>query len=346
MICTACKTVNQSSARVCLSCGYSLIGNQAGRPIIGMDGKVTPAPPVVLNGAPSPRRVNRFKNPRFIAISILCSIAGLVIVINLANDGTQIENNTSITVETIEQSKQPAPLAVGSEIVSGVNIQLSIVQVVVQESGEDCYSGSGSVIVDQWHVLTSFHIVNPDSNCEIDEIFVETIERIDLAPVRTHRAEVVGVDENADLAILRISPLGNQTAKLVPVTIATSALLGDGLTAIGFPAIGGESVTVTKGEISGFSNFLGIRWIKSSISISAGNSGGGAFNTSGQLVGVPTALGVPGNNETTDCRPDRDTNGDGEVDEDDECVSMGGFINTLSPGSSAIELAKSKGLVP
>jgi hypothetical protein len=55
---------------------------------------------------------------------------------------------------------------------------------------------------------------------------------------------------------------------------------------------------------------------------------------------------VPGNYETTDCRPDRDTNSDGEVDEDDECVSMGGFINTLSPGSSAIELAKSKGLVP
>jgi hypothetical protein len=103
---------------------------------------------------------------------------------------------------------------------------------------------------------------------------------------------------------------------------------------------------VTKGEISGFSNYGGVRWIKSSISISGGNSGGGAFNLNGELVGVPTSMGVPGIDETTDCRPDRDTNGDGEIDSDDECVSMGGFINSLSPGSGAIELAKSKGLNP
>ena len=118
------------------------------------------------------------------------------------------------------------------------------------------------------------------------------------------------------------------------------------MTAIGFPAIGGDSVTVTKGEVSGFNNYRGVRWIKSSISISGGNSGGGAFNANGELIGVPTSLGVPGNNETTDCRPVRDTNGDGKIDSHDECVSMGGFINSLSPGSGAIDLAKSKGLTP
>ena len=57
-------------------------------------------------------------------------------------------------------------------------------------------------------------------------------------------------------------------------------------------------------------------------------------------------FGVPGIDETTDCRPDRDTNGDGKIDSHDECVSMGGFINSLSPGSGVIELAKTKGLVP
>jgi S1-C subfamily serine protease len=154
------------------------------------------------------------------------------------------------------------------------------------------------------------------------------------------------VDENADLAILQITPIDSQFDMLVPVQIASEAKLGDELIAIGFPAIGGDSVTVTKGEISGFSNYLGVRWIKSSISISAGNSGGGAFNSAGQLVGIPTLLGVPGSDEKTDCRPVRDTNGDGDVDDDDECVSMGGFINTLSPGSSAIRLAESKGLQP
>lgn len=346
MICPVCRASNQTQAKVCLSCGNSLTGSSTGRPIIGMDGTVIPAVSSTINKASTPLRSQRWRNPKVVAGVIFGAIALLAALVGIGSDSTQVEEETTETVVPADQPDQSEALEIGSEIVSGVNVQLSIVQVVVQDSGEDCKAGSGSVIIDQWHVLTNFHVVESDSKCDIDQIFIETIQRIDSAPIRTHRAEVVAVDENADLAILRITAIDGQVSKLAPVEIAEEAKLGEELIAIGFPAIGGESVTVTKGEISGFSNYLGVRWIKSSISISAGNSGGGAFNSTGRLVGVPTSLGVPGIEETTDCRPERDTNGDGELDDDDECVSMGGFINTLSPGSSAIQLAKSEGLLP
>jgi len=319
------------------------------RPTIGMDGKITPpkSPTPPNRGiVHSKKRRLAASNPNFAAFLIVASIlvfAGLLIVGggNSSSSGTDGSSPLSTVVQT-----DTVELAPGVETVSGVNVIKSIVLVVAQDSGDDCAYGSGSVIVDSNYVLTNFHVVEDDENCDIDKIFIETIERIDLAPVRTHTAEIFAINEEADLVILKIKPLSASGPDLVPVEIAPEVRLGDELTAIGFPAIGGESVTVTKGEISGFSNYGGVRWIKSSISISGGNSGGGAFNVNGELVGVPTSMGVPGIDETTDCRPDRDTNGDGEIDSDDECVSMGGFINSLSPGSGAIELAKSKGLNP
>lgn len=319
------------------------------RPTIGMDGKITPPkspPSTSTSNGFSKKKKLAVRNPNFAALLIVASIlvfAGLLIL--GGGNSSPSSTDESAPLSTVAQT-DTVELAPGIETVSGVNVIKSIVQVVAQDSGDDCAYGSGSIIIDASYVLTNFHVVEDDEDCDIDEIFIETIERIDLAPVRTHSAEIFAINEEADLVILKIKPLSSTAIDLIPVKIAPEVRLGDELTAIGFPAIGGESVTVTKGEISGFSNYGGVRWIKSSISISGGNSGGGAFNLNGELVGVPTLMGVPGIDETTDCRPDRDTNGDGEIDSDDECVSMGGFINSLSPGSGAIELAKSKGLNP
>lgn len=319
------------------------------RPTVGMDGKITPPKsPISSNTGIIYPKKRRFtvRNPNVAALLIVASIlvfTGLIILGGENPSPSRTEDGAPISTVADSDAVELAP---GIETVSGVNVIKSIVQVVAQDSGDDCAYGSGSIIIDSNYVLTNFHVVEDDEECTIDKIFIETIERIDLAPVRTHSAEIYAINEDADLVILQIKPLSSNSIELVPVKIAPEVRLGDELTAIGFPAIGGESVTVTKGEISGFSNYGGVRWIKSSISISGGNSGGGAFNLNGELVGVPTLMGVPGIDETTDCRPDRDTNGDGEIDSDDECVSMGGFINSLSPGSGAIELAKSKGLIP
>ena len=123
---------------------------------------------------------------------------------------------------------------------------------------------------------------------------------------------------------------------------ATPALLklGQQLHIFGYPAIGGETITYTSGDISGFTYEAGIQgraWIKTSASISGGNSGGTAIDDQGNLIGVPTQSGSgSGSSPDLDCRPENDTNGDGVIDDKDVCVPIGGFINALRP----VNLAK------
>ena len=66
---------------------------------------------------------------------------------------------------------------------------------------------------------------------------------------------------------------------------------GDPLTVVGFPGIGGNTVSISSGQVSGFLGDarLGDRaWIKTDAVVSQGNSGGLAANNADQLVGLPT----------------------------------------------------------
>ncbi len=64
--------------------------------------------------------------------------------------------------------------------------------------------------------------------------------------------------------------------------------IGDQVSILGYPAIGGETLTVTEGIISGFEFQGKTRFIKSSAKLDHGNSGGVAVKDSGCIVGIPT----------------------------------------------------------
>ena len=70
--------------------------------------------------------------------------------------------------------------------------------------------------------------------------------------------------------------------------LCKSAVIGDRLSILGFPAIGGETLTVTEGIISGFEFQGDTRFIKSSAKLDHGNSGGLAIKDSGCVIGIPT----------------------------------------------------------
>ena len=345
--------------RRCVACGFDASPSQQDRPLVSMDGTITP--PVVSQNSATPVPVKSIqiiprlrtdsgfeswrRSPTGQAVSVSSALLLIGGLIALTGDKNSTTSTTSESVSTIPESSIDVG-APNNNIVSGVDIVASIVQVVTGDGDQDCWGGSGTIFLDSNHVLTNNHIIESDESCAVKEIFIETVARIDKAPLRTHSAIVVAIDKAADLAILESTPIATFSKQLVPVRVAEKIDIGETITAIGFPAIGGSSVTVTVGEISGFSNYLGIQWIKSSISISGGNSGGGAFDSEGGLVGIPSFSGAIDAENSTDCRSDRDTNGDGEIDENDQCVSMGGFINSLSPATRALELAKTNQLTP
>ncbi len=60
-----------------------------------------------------------------------------------------------------------------------------------------------------------------------------------------------------------------------------------------------------------------------------------------KMVAIPTQLGNGDNEEVVDCRVIADTNGDGNVNQRDACVPVGGFINALRPVNLAYEIIES-----
>jgi S1-C subfamily serine protease len=109
--------------------------------------------------------------------------------------------------------------------------------------------------------------------------------------------------------------------------------IGDPIGTYGFPSIGGYTITFTSGHVAGWvedyaQNRSGM--MKVDLNITHGSSGSLVLNQGGDVVGLVALLGIPMGEEedSVDCTILADTNLDGEIDDDDTCVSVGGFINS------------------
>jgi S1-C subfamily serine protease len=211
------------------------------------------------------------------------------------------------------------------------------------------WTGSGSIISPEGYILTNAHVVLADKYFPVDALVIALTVGEDKLPVEAYYAEVVQADERLDLAVLRITEdlagklvnLGDLDLPYVNLGDADALRLGDSVTILGYPGIGGDTITLTAGEISGFTsqNPYGDRaFIKTSATIAGGNSGGLAADSDGNIVGVPTQLGYGGEDQFVDCRVLADTNRDGRVDDSDNCIPTGGFINALRPINLALPL--------
>ncbi len=212
------------------------------------------------------------------------------------------------------------------------------------------WTGSGTIISADGLILTNAHVVLSDRFYRVEDLIVSLTVADDAPPVRSYYASIVQADANLDIAIIK--PYqdinGNNlnysllNLPFVPLGDSDELSLGESLVILGYPGIGGETITLTKGEVSGFtaeSPYGNRAYIKTSATIAGGNSGGLAVNERGELIGVPTAVGSGDlEDDIVDCRALLDTNRDGYIDENDTCVPTGGFINALRPINLAREL--------
>ncbi len=215
------------------------------------------------------------------------------------------------------------------------------------EQGTECWWGSGTVVDASGTILTNFHVVeNVPEQCDYHQLVISVTDHSDRPPTPTYLGAVHAIDPVADLAVVRISSgLHGEAVEpdlpFIPVGDSDSVALGDPLRILGYPVIGGDTITFTEGKVAGFlaDTEHGDRaWIKTAATIAGGNSGGTALDQDGRLVGVPTQARAGEGAEVVDCRIIEDTNGDGEVTQDDTCVPIGGFINGLRPVNLAAPL--------
>ena len=249
----------------------------------------------------------------------------------------------SWTASTTASAAVSSPVGAAAPTVD--ELARSVVQVSWLE-GEWKHWGSGSVITDDGLILTNAHVVTSSESAP-DVVDIAVTGPADAPPAPTYHAQVIARDVPADLAVLRISssldgaPYEIGSIPPIPIADSDAVQIGDDLQILGYPGIGGETITYTSGEVSGFTGdatFGNRAWIKTDATIAGGNSGGLAANVRGELVGVPTQAAAGTDTDMADCRPVRDTNTDGQIDEDDDCVPIGGFLNGIRPANLARDL--------
>lgn len=229
----------------------------------------------------------------------------------------------------------------------GINdLAKGVVQIfALDEDDNPVWTGSGTLISEDGFILTNGHVVD-DRFDEYDHLGVAVTESEDSPPEMNFKAEIRAVDYAIDLAVIQITRQLDGGAVLenfpfVKIGDSNDVHLGDDIQVLGYPGIGGDTITFTRGSVSGFTSERAVgdrAWIKTDAAISGGNSGGLAVNDANELIGVPTIVGSGADTDTVDCRTLSDTNGDGFLDENDTCISVGGFINGIRPVNLALDL--------
>lgn len=139
-------------------------------------------------------------------------------------------------------------------------------------------TGSGVVITTQGHVVTNYHVIEGASDVQV------------LSQGQYLRAEVVGFDELTDLAVLRVTE--DVTLPAVKMGDPQQVRVGDWGIVIGNPLGKQFADTVTVGVVSALNRELEgssiVKMLQTDAAINSGNSGGGMFNTKGELIGIPS----------------------------------------------------------
>lgn len=149
--------------------------------------------------------------------------------------------------------------------------------------------GSGFVVNTHGDIITNAHVVRriDDTSGSLSpakEVYVEFGDSNQVP------ATVVGVDPNADIALLRVKPNG---LKLVPVPFGDSNHIHVGIpvAAIGSPFNERQSLSIgvvsaIDRSVRSLTNFMITGAVQTDAAINPGNSGGPLVNGRGQVIGV------------------------------------------------------------
>jgi hypothetical protein len=157
-------------------------------------------------------------------------------------------------------------------------------------------SGSGSVITPDGIILTNHHVIFSDETFKPLDAFEVCITFDGTEdPVCDYTAHLITHDKDLDVALLKLDPndvFGQPVPGLKSIDwqSAPAPQTGDKVRVVGYPASGGESITSSQGQISGFETQNGYRYFKTDTDFDHGSSGGTAYDANGRFIGIPTYI--------------------------------------------------------
>ena len=149
-------------------------------------------------------------------------------------------------------------------------------------------AGSGVIMREDGYIATNYHVIQGASKVQV------TLKNGQVYPAR-----IVGSDPSNDVSVIKIEDTGLTAAEIGD---SSTVDVGDLAVAIGNP-LGQLGGTATSGIISALDRTLSVEGttltlLQTDAAINGGNSGGGLFNSRGELIGIveskASAVGVEG----------------------------------------------------
>ncbi|HSJ74009.1 MAG TPA: trypsin-like peptidase domain-containing protein [Miltoncostaeaceae bacterium] len=250
-----------------------------------------------------PRRSNPFgpppaeprrRPPRWLAAALLPAVVGAGVALavvaltgNLGGDTTTvIERDTSplpAASAAVAESTAARPAAGGGVQAVVARSAPAVVKVTSGEEGLGGRLGSGFLVDRRGRILTNAHVLGDEDRATV------TFDDGTESP-----AEVLGVDESTDLAVLRAEDVPPDVRPLPPGRSA-GLTVGDPVIAIGNPF--GLERTATTGIVSALKRIINApndfeiqNVIQTDAAINQGNSGGPLLDGQGRVVGINSQI--------------------------------------------------------
>lgn len=186
---------------------------------------------------------------------------------NLSESSLDKATNSKLTIAEINDMNEDA-----------------VVEIVVEGTAMDFFgqtqltegAGSGVIVNENGYIVTNYHVIEGANKVQV------TLHNGD-----SYAAQIVGGDNDNDIAVIKIAASGLTVATLGD---SDTVDVGDLAVAIGNP-LGQLGGTCTSGIISSLNRKLTIEdrtlnLLQTDSAINPGNSGGGLFNGSGELIGI------------------------------------------------------------
>ena len=225
--------------------------------------------------------------------------AGKVVIQSAAPAGTEGAGDSGDTAAKAQNTAETNGALSGTEVAAKISPSVVSITTEQMEVGQFWFgpqvvsgAGSGVIISEDGYILTCAHVVSG----------ADTITVI-LPDGTEYPGTVTGMYEEGDIAVVKIEATGLPAAVIGD---SDQVQLGETVYAVGNPG-GTLSGTITDGIISSVDRTInvsleetsGYGWntgrtvslevLQTSAAVSPGNSGGGLFNSRGELIGIVNA---------------------------------------------------------
>ena len=236
-------------------------------------------------------KVMTFKRSTVVIAAIVAVLLMIATGVTVGLVGRGYTTAESVRPEVRIAADSAAPDLTASELSTVDLVEAvadTVVEITTSEVTTDAFmrevvqsgAGSGVIIDTTGYIITNEHVVSGANTVSVR--LTSGIE---------YPAEIVAADKIADIAVVKIDPQD----PLPAATFGNSDVLkvGQSVIAIGNP-LGSLGDTVTDGIISATNRAVTIDGVtmsllQTSAAVNPGNSGGGLFNSSGELIGVVNA---------------------------------------------------------